>query len=157
MKLRLTPLLPCVALTPLAGGLGALADERGHGGLSSWVSLCRGGAAPYVRSLWFQFQLMPYALCAMLAAALLTTLVLWSRSGGPTAARMVLAGHLGCLSAVLLAPLLCPPLLGVNPTPGRALSGMTLTETTVTLLVATAMVLALDRSGPQRVTRAACR
>jgi hypothetical protein len=157
MKLRLATLLPCAALTPLAGGLGALADERGHSGLSSWVSLCRGGAAPYARSLWFQFQLMPYALCAMLAVALLTTLALWSRRGGPTAARVILAGHLGCLSAVLLAPLLCPPLLGLNPTPGRALGGMTLAETTITLLVAAVVVLSLDGQGSQRAAHAACR
>jgi hypothetical protein len=136
MKERLGTLLPCVALTPLAGALGAAVDERLHLGLSHWVSLCQGGRLPYARVLWLQLQLMPFALIFMLSAAFLGTLAVVLRSGTPASARMLLAGHLGCVSATLLGPLVCPWLLGATPSPAVALAVMLAAELALTALVA---------------------
>lgn len=147
MKDRLTALLPCVATTPIAGALGAAVDERLHQGLSHWISLCREGSLPYLQALWLQLQLMPFALIFMLSAAFLGTLAVVLRSGTPASARMLLAGHAGCVGATLLAPLVCPPLLGAGLGPGRALGGMLLAELTLTTALALGL-LALARLRP---------
>jgi hypothetical protein len=147
MKDRLTALLPCVATTPIAGALGAAVDERLHRGLSHWISLCRGGALPYLQALWLQLQLMPFALIFMLSAAFVGTLTVVIRSGTPASARMLLAGHAGCIGATLLAPLVCPPLLGVGQGANRALGGMLLAELVLTTALALGL-LALARLRP---------
>jgi hypothetical protein len=147
MKDRLTALLPCVASTPLAGALGAAVDERLHQGLSHWVSLCRQGRLPYLEALWLQLQLMPFALIFMLSAAFLGTLTVVLRSGTPASARMLLAGHAGCVGATLLAPLVCPPLLGAGISATEALGGMLAAELTLTTALAL-LLLALVRLRP---------
>jgi hypothetical protein len=147
MKDRLTALIPCVATTPVAGALGAAVDERLHQGLSHWISLCRQGSLPYLEALWLQLQLMPFALIFMLSAAFIGTLTVVLRSGTPASARMLLAGHAGCVGATLLAPLACPPLLGSGATANEALGGMLAAELALTTALALAL-LALVRLRP---------
>ena len=147
MKDRLTALIPCVATTPLAGAIGAAVDERLHQGLSHWISLCRQGRLPYIEALWLQLQLMPFALIFMLSAAFSGTLTVVLRSGTPASARMLLAGHAGCVGATLLASLACPPLLGSGATANQALGGMLAAELTLTTALALAL-LALGRLRP---------
>ena len=144
-------LLPCVATTPVAGALGAAVDERLHQSLSLWLGLCRRGALPYGEALWLQLQLMPFALIFMLATAFAGTLWAVLRTGTPASARMLLAGHAGCLVATLLSPLVCPWLLGRGPTAlvaPLALAGMLASELLLTLAVAWA-VLAVATGRPR--------
>lgn len=151
-RLRYLSIIPCIALTPIAGGVGVAADEWTHYGLSTWIGLCRGGATPYTVALWLQCNLMPIALCVMLATALLSTLVVALRCRTPAASRAVLAGHLGCVVATLLTPLLCPPLLGSAPSVNRMLGTMASAELTLTALVAIMLLRALAwRDGRRRL------
>jgi hypothetical protein len=139
-------MLPCVMLTPLAGGLGAVADERLHRGFTAWLSLCRQGRLDPIRAVLLQVELMPIALAAMLAFALLGTLAVWTQRPRAPGARLMLAGHAGCLLAVVAGALLCPLLFGdLRPTQ-LALGGMALLETTLTTGTALALLRLLRRA-----------
>ena len=101
MRIRPTLyMLPCVMLTPLAGALGAVADERLHRGFSAWLTLCHQGRLGPLQAVMLQAELMPFALGAMLLFALLGTLAVWSRHMRTRAARIMLAAHAGCIVAV---------------------------------------------------------
>ena len=127
----------------MAGVLGAAVDERLHRSLSLWLTLCRRGSLPYLEALWLQLQLMPFALIAMLGTAFIGTLWAVLRTGTPASARMLLAGHAGCLVATLLSPLVCPWLLGRGTAalmPPIALAGMLASELLLTVAVAWAVL-----------------
>ena len=153
---RWTALLPCAATTPVAGVLGAALDERLHQSLGLWLSLCRRGSLPYAEALWLQLQLMPFALVFMLATAFLGTLWTVLRSGTRASARMLLAGHAGCLVATLLSPLVCPWLIGAGaatvarPAPPIALAGMLASELLLTVAVAWALLAATAPTANRR-------
>jgi hypothetical protein len=138
-------MLPCVTLTPLAGALGAVADERLHRGFSAWLSLCRQGRLDPVRAVLLQAELMPIALGAMLAFALVGTLAVWSLHVRAPGARVMLAAHVGCLIAVIAGTLLCPLLFGGLRSTPLALGGMALLEMGVTTLAALALLPLLQR------------
>ena len=150
-RTRWTSLLPCAATTPVAGVLGAAVDERLHQSLGLWLTLCRRGSLPYLEALWLQLQLMPFALIFMLSTAFIGTLWAVLRTGTPASARMLLAGHAGCLVATLLSPLVCPWLIGSGPTAPIALAGMLASELLLTVAVAWA-VLALATGRTQGTT-----
>jgi hypothetical protein len=142
MKARLSFfMLPCVMLTPLAGALGAVADERLYRGFSTWLSLCRQARLGTLQAVLLQAQLMPLALGAMLMFALLGTLAVAMQRRRAAGARVVLAGHIGCVLAVLVGARLCPLLFGGLPSAPLALGGMALLETAVTTLVALVLLL----------------
>jgi len=138
-------MLPCVMLTPLAGALGAVADERLHQGFSTWLSLCRQGRLGPVRAVLLQAELLPIALGAMLAFALLGTLAVWTQRPRASGARIMLAAHTGCLVAAVAGALLCPLLFGGLRSTQLALGAMALLETAVT----TGAALVLLRLLPQ--------
>ena len=140
-------MLPCVMLTPLAGALGALADERLHHGFSAWLTLCRQGRVDPVRAVLLQVELMPLALAAMLGFALLGTLAVWTQRPRAPGARIMLASHGGCLVAVVAGALLCPVLFGGLRSTPLALGAMALLETAVTTLAAL-LLLRLARRAP---------
>lgn len=123
-------------LTPLVGALGAVADERLHRGFSIWMSLCRAGRLGPIDALVLQARLMPLALGAMLLFALLGTLAVVSQRMRRDGARVMLAGHAGCLLAVVAGALLCPLLFGDLASPQLALGGMALLETAITTALA---------------------
>ncbi len=164
-RTRWAGLLPCVATTPVAGVLGAAVDERLHQSLGLWFALCRRGRLPYLEALWLQLQLMPFALIFMLVTAFAGTLWAVLRSGTPASARMLLAGHAGCLVATLMSPLVCPWLVGgalagsgaaARPTPSLALAGMLASELLLTVAVAWAVLaLATGRPDHARMARRA--
>jgi hypothetical protein len=83
-------MLPCVMVSPLAGALGAIADERFHRGFSAWMSLCRLERPGPVEALLLQARLMPLALGAMLLFALLGTLAAGSQRERAAGARVLL-------------------------------------------------------------------
>jgi hypothetical protein len=144
----------------VAGVLGAAVDEHLHQSLSLWLTLCRRGSLPYLEALWLQLQLMPFALIFMLVTAFAGTLWAVLRSGTPASARMLLAGHAGCLVATLLSPLVCPWLVGsgplARPAPPVALAAMLATELLLTVAVAWALLaVATGRPDPGPVSRRA--
>jgi len=142
-RLRSLPALSCIVLTPAAGILGVVLDQWSHYGLSTWIGLCRRGTIPYGLSLWLQLNLMPFSLCLMLVMALVTTLSALLQRLRPSASRAVLAGHLGCLAATLVTPLLCPPLMGIAPSVPRMLGTMASVELLLTVLVAVLLLRVL--------------
>ena len=123
-------------LTPLVGALGAVADERLHRGFSIWMSLCRAGRLGPIDALVLQARLMPLALGAMLLFALLGTLAVVSQRMRRDGARVMLAGHAGCLLAVVAGGMLCPLLFGDLASAQLALGGMALLETAITTALA---------------------
>jgi hypothetical protein len=147
MKSRATFLmLPCVMLTPVAGALGAAADERLYRGFSAWLSLCRLGRLGPLQAIVLQARLMPLAFGAMLLFALLGTLAVWSQRRRADSARVMLAGHAGCVAAVVIGALLCPMLFGRLASAHLALGGMALLETAITTAAALLMLRPLRRS-----------
>jgi hypothetical protein len=141
-------MLPCVTLTPLAGALGAVADERFYRGFSAWMSLCRIGRPGPLEALLLQARLMPLALGSMLAFALLGTLAVGSQKARGNGARVMLAAHAGCVLAVVVGALLCPLLFGELDSTWLALGGMALLETVITSAVALVLLRPLLRADP---------
>jgi len=137
--------LPCIILTPLAGALGAVADERLHRGFSAWLALCRSGRLDPIRAVALQAELMPVALSAMLVVALLGTLAVWRLPARARGARMMFAAHAGCLVAALAGTLLCPLLFSGLRSPNLALGGMAMVEVGVTAIAALGL---LELLGP---------
>lgn len=147
-------MLPCVMLTPLAGALGAVADERLHRGFSAWLTLCHQGRLGPLQAVMLQAELMPFALGAMLLFALLGTLAVWSRHMRTRAARIMLAAHAGCIVAVFAGALLCPLLFGRLQSTQLALGAMVLLETVITTIAALVLLRPLRRlPAPALATR----
>ena len=133
-------------MSPLAGALGAIADERFHRGFSVWMSLCRLERPGPVEALLLQARLMPLALGAMLLFALLGTLAVGAQRERAPGARVMLASHAGCVLAVVIGAQLCPLLISELPSARLALGGMALIETAI----ATAVALVLLRPRARR-------
>lgn len=143
-------MLPCVTLTPMAGALGAVADERLYRGFSAWMSLCRLGRLGPLDALLLQARLMPLALGSMLAFALLGTMAVGSQRARGNGARVMLAAHTGCVLAVVVGALLCPLLFAGLHSPTLALGGMALLETLITTAVALVLLRPMLRAGTAR-------
>jgi hypothetical protein len=123
-------------VSPLAGALGAIADERFHRGFSAWMALCRLERPGPVEAVLLQARLMPLAVGGMLLFALLGTLAVGSQRERAPGARVMLAGHAGCVLAVVIGAQLCPLLNSELPSTRMALGGMALIETAIATTVA---------------------
>ncbi len=94
-------------LPTLGGGVGALIDEWRHLGFTNWRAACR-AAGPSLQSfIVFTRELLPSAIVAMLAGALLVVLLGIAARRTDGAARTCFAAHLGCVLSLPLMLVTC--------------------------------------------------
>lgn len=92
---------------PMLGALaGGWLDERHHLGFTTWRSACRAAGLRLSTLIDFTFQLLPGAICGLLAGgALLLALGIARRH--TSAAASCFAGHAGCMLTLPAGLFLC--------------------------------------------------
>jgi hypothetical protein len=96
-----------LAVTAVAGAVGALWDEHWHAGFSQWISLCRNGEVGVARAVVYYSTLLPVSTLAILTTALLSLLSAWHNAPALESRREVLVGHAACIAAMPFALVLC--------------------------------------------------
>ena len=103
----MNPRLVIYSAVPMLGAfVGGWLDERHHLGFTTWRSACRAAGLRLQTLIDFTFQLLPGAICGLLAGGALLLALGIARRHTSDAANCF-AGHAGCMLTLPAGLLLC--------------------------------------------------